>query len=1362
MRTLHRTLRSSGLVLTFAVAWAGLARAAEDFAALEAEYAGSVQPLVARYCLKCHSTAKQEGDLDLERFNAKAEIRKGAPIWVKVAEFLDNGEMPPKNAAKPTDAQRAQLRGWVGRYLHAEAIAQAGDPGPVVLRRLNNVEYTNTIRDLSGVPTLDPAKEFPTDGAAGEGFTNTGNALVMSPALLAQYLDAAKGIATHAVLLPDGIRFSAGNSRRDFTDELLARIKAAYARHADPQGKIPLAAYFKALVEEREALAKGSVTPETVARRRSLNPRYLRSLWTVLKDDRPSSVVIEGLRTRWKSARPSDVQALVDEITRWQVALARFQNVGHMKPWVVAMEPIATAQEHRFKVPEDATGGLLISMAVDDAGDGSAGDAVVWENARIVSPGRPDLALRDVRAETGRILDLRRRLFASAGRCLDLIAKHSLDSGAPIDREALAREGKVDVDVLTAWLDYLGIGESGKFPLDYLQEKSEKVAGYDFVKSWGPGETPNMAANQSDSPVRIPGNLRGRGVAFHPSPTRQIAVGWRSPFSGPFRIRGKITHAHPECGNGVTWTLELRRGATRRRLASGIAAGSKAVEVAAPDALPIRKGDLLSVIIGPREGNHACDLTDVDLKFISLGESGLVWDLAHELSSNFLAANPRGDALGNAEVWHLYTSAVADDAIGPVIPEGSLLARWLVEPDARRRAELAAGVEALMTQGPPKDPKSPDALLHRRLSSLGSPLFSARAGARSPANRASDWGPDPAAFGKSPGGKLNPADLLTAAPGVITFKLPADLVAGSTIVATAKLDPVSGRDGSAQARIVAGATKPSQGLRSDSLILVHPEGKRRSELAKGFEEFRRWFPPAICYPQIVPIDEVVTLSLFHREDEPLARLMLDDRERADLDRLWVELHFVAQDAFTTVDAYAQLMEYATQDSNPKLFEHLREPIRKRAEMLRKAIQEAEPRQLEGILATAERAFRRPLASDEIQQFRSLFAKLKAEGLPSEDALRLTLARVFVSPAFLYRMEQAGPGESAADVSDWELATRLSYFLWSSMPDDELRRLAAAGMLRNANVLASQAQRMLRDDKVRRLASEFACQWLQIYEFNTLDEKSERHFPTFREARGDLYEESIRFFTDLFRNDRSILSVLDADHTFLNERLAKFYGIPGVSGPEWRRVDGLSRYGRGGILGQATTLAKQSGASRTSPILRGNWLSEVILGEKLPKPPKGVPQLPEDESATEGKTVRQLVEMHTRDPRCSGCHARIDPFGYSLEAFDAIGRSREKDLGGRPIDAKAKAPDGASFEGLPGLRNYLLTNRREAVIKQFDKKLLGYALGRAVQLSDEPLLDALRERLGRENFRFSAAVDLIVRSPQFRQIRGSKATLADAH
>ena len=340
------------------------------------------------------------------------------------------------------------------------------------------------------------------------------------------------------------------------------------------------------------------------------------------------------------------------------------------------------------------------------------------------------------------------------------------------------------------------------------------------------------------------------------------------------------------------------------------------------------------------------------------------------------------------------------------------------------------------------------------------------------------------------------------------------------------------------------------------------------------------------------------------------------------------------------------------------------------------------------------------------------------------------------------------------MSDAELAVRLSYFLGSSMPDGELSAAAASGRLREPGVLGAQVERMLADGKVGRLAEYFGCQWLHIREVDTMDEKSERHFPTFAAVRGAMKEEAVRFFSAVFRGEAAVGDLIDADYTWLNGTLAGHYGIAGVEGEEWRRVDGVRRYQRGGLLGFAAVLAKQSGASRTSPILRGNWLCETLLGERLPKPPKGVPPLPE--AAPEGLTERAMTEQHSKDARCSGCHVRMDPYGYALEGYDAIGRFRTVDAAGLAVTAKTVLPDGTAVEGMDGLRAWLAGPRREAFLRQFSRKLLGYALGRAVMLSDEPLIEEMTAALGSGGGKAATAVRMIVESRQFREVRGRAA------
>lgn len=1392
-------------VLAFVVLAPQLAVAYEpDIHTLDQPYRAEIRPLIARYCQECHSAKLSEADLNLAEFATLADVRKHPQTWQKVREMLESGQMPPADARQPADAEKSRLRDWVRRYLTIEAEAQAGDPGRVVLRRLSNAEYTYTLRDLTGVASLDPAHEFPVDGAAGEGFTNTGNALVMSPALVTKYLDAAKELGNHLVLLPDGIRFSPHTTRRDWTDDLLTQIRDFYREFTDANGgtrvnlqgiisetnqggRLPLEKYLAATLAEREALGSGTATFEGVARNYGLNAKYLRTLWTNLAAVEPS-LLLDGLRARWRKAKPEDAAALAADIAVWQKELWKFNTVGHIgkvggpKAWLEPVSPLIDRQEVRIKIPitPEATE-VILSLVANDLGDGNEHDFVVWEQPRLVAPGRPDLLLGDVRVVTRELAVRRARVFASASKYLSAADEAAAAQGTA-ELGKLAEKHGVEAEALRAWLEYLGIGTGGAIKIDgYFTDKIASASGHDFIKGWGKDETPLLVANSSDRHVRIPGNMKPHGVAVHPSPTLRAAIGWRSPVVAKMIVEAQVTHAHPECGNGVTWSLELRRGAARQRLATGTAAGNAEVKVG-PIELAIQAGDLVSLLIGPRDGNHSCDLTAVDLKLVTAGAGGQAWNLADDVSGNVHAGNPHADRLGNEGVWHFYTEPDNGATFGPVIPAGSLLAKWQMAQSPEEKQKLAMQVQTLLTSALPAAKDGPDAALYRQLTALGGPLFSPRLASVSggkpnsppaandrPAKAATDgdWGPDPALFGKRPDGKsIESASLCVRAPAVVEIRLPADLVAGCELVTTGRLDKDIGGEGSAQLQVVVGKLAAPPTFQPGAPILTNANSAARKRVETGLDAFRQLFPAALCYTKIVPIDEVVTLTLFYREDDQLARLMLDDSQKSLLDRYWDELHYISQDALTLVDAFAQLMEFATQDADPTVFEPMRKPINDRAAAFRQLMIASQPQHVAALLDFAALAYRRRLTEAEAIELRGLYTRLREQEIPHDEAMKLTLARILVAPAFLYRVEKPGPGDSAGPVSDWELASRLSYFLWASQPDQELRQLAAAGELQNREMVVAQTRRMLRDGRVRRLATEFACQWLHIHDFDHLDEKSERHFPTFVSVRGTMYEESIQFFTHFFQDDASVLDILDADYTFVNDELAQLYGIPALqavasakgatkadSRSQWRRVDGVKQYGRGGILGQATTLATQSGASRTSPILRGNWVSEVLLGERLPRPPKDVPQLPDDETATAGLTVRQLVEKHTSDPKCAVCHQRIDAFGFALEGFDAIGLRRDKDLADRPIETRVKTMDGTEFDGLDGLRNYLVTVRREAFLKQFCRKLLGYSLGRGVQLSDEPLLAEMQKQLQAHDYKIFAAVEAIVGSRQFREIRG---------
>jgi hypothetical protein len=649
----------------------------------------------------------------------------------------------------------------------------------------------------------------------------------------------------------------------------------------------------------------------------------------------------------------------------------------------------------------------------------------------------------------------------------------------------------------------------------------------------------------------------------------------------------------------------------------------------------------------------------------------------------------------------------------------------------------------LATGATRKDANSPDALLQRQLRTLSVPIdLPTLQKDLKPGDR----------FGRHPLGQaVDSADLVVRAPEVIEFRVPPELARDRELVGTAELDAKHGSDGSVQVQIL--ASRPATlNVSASEPILVRDGSPARERIEGPVSRFCNLFPPALCYARIVPVDQVVTLTLFHREDDHLSRLMLDDRQAAHLDRLWDELFYVAREPLKYQVAFEQIREFATQD-RPDLVKawapHVKS-VNDRADAFRRRLVTTEPVHVKAVVEFADRAWRRPLTDSEKQGLRGLYKQLRDSEIPHEEAIRLTIARVLTSPAFLYRKEQPPPGDKATPVSGLELANRLSYFLWSSMPDAELRRMALAGTLTNQRALVEQTRRMSDDPRTQRLAIQFACQWLHVRNFDQNDDKNEKLYPEFAKLRGEMYEEIVRFFEDMFRNDGSILGLLNANHTFLNEALAKHYDIGGVSGPAWRRVEGVREKGRGGVLGMATVLASQSGASRTSPILRGNWVFETLLDERLPRPPSDVPDLPDE--VPSGLTARQLIEKHSSVAACAKCHARIDPYGFALEQYDAIGRLRSQ-----VVDTKTKLPSGKEIEGIQGLRDYLLKDRRDDVVRQFCRKLLGYSLGREIQLSDEPLIDTMVAKLAGNDYRFSVAVEMIVSSRQFREIRGKQST-----
>lgn len=404
-----------------------------------------------------------------------------------------------------------------------------------------------------------------------------------------------------------------------------------------------------------------------------------------------------------------------------------------------------------------------------------------------------------------------------------------------------------------------------------------------------------------------------------------------------------------------------------------------------------------------------------------------------------------------------------------------------------------------------------------------------------------------------------------------------------------------------------------------------------------------------------------------------------------------------------------------------------------------------------------RAYRRPVEEGDLQDLLAFFeAGRKEAGF--ERGIQRAIERLLVSPQFLFRIERDPDGAAPSTpyrISEIELASRLSFFLWSSIPDDELIETAARGKLRDATVLDRQVRRMLADPRADALVTNFAGQWLYL---NDLENKAPdplvfRSFdPSLRQA---FRRETELFVGSIFRENRSVLELLSANYTFVNERLARHYGIPHVKGSDFRKVALPEGSLRGGLLGQGSILTLTSYSNRTSPVLRGKWVLENILASPPPPPPANIPALQTENAAT-GRplTMRQAMEQHRANPSCASCHVRMDPLGFSLEQFDAIGRRRDRTDTGDPIDASAKLPDGTTFEGIEGLRAALLRHP-DQFVTTVTEKLLAYSIGRNVAPADAAAVRAMVREAARDNYSLASIVRRIVMSAPF-QMRLSQA------
>jgi hypothetical protein len=400
---------------------------------------------------------------------------------------------------------------------------------------------------------------------------------------------------------------------------------------------------------------------------------------------------------------------------------------------------------------------------------------------------------------------------------------------------------------------------------------------------------------------------------------------------------------------------------------------------------------------------------------------------------------------------------------------------------------------------------------------------------------------------------------------------------------------------------------------------------------------------------------------------------------------------------------------------------------------------------------AERAFRRPVSEGEVRRLYDLTRLARDAGSPEDEAFQIAIQATLASPHFLFRIEQdPDPGGEPRRLDSFELATRLSYFLWSTMPDEELFECARTGSLRDPEVLRSQVRRMLAHANSQALVQNFGGQWLQLRSLRDMAPDPEM-FPAFDEPlRQAMLHETELFFETIIRDDRSILDFLDADFTFVNERLARHYGIEGVAGDEFQRVALSDR--RRGVLTQGSILLITSNPTRTSPVKRGKWILDNVLGEPPPPPPAGVEELEEQPELL--GSLRERMEQHRANESCAVCHRTMDTLGFGLENFDVTGAWRDRD-GRFEIDASGMLPGGGEFRGPKELMQILKTGKRDAFCRCLTEKLLTYALGRGLESYDRCAVDAIVSELEKSEFRFSALVTSIVLSDpfQFREARG---------
>ena len=679
-------------------------------------------------------------------------------------------------------------------------------------------------------------------------------------------------------------------------------------------------------------------------------------------------------------------------------------------------------------------------------------------------------------------------------------------------------------------------------------------------------------------------------------------------------------------------------------------------------------------------------------------------------------------------------------------------------------------------------------------------------------------------FGKHPqGGELDADALAIQVPATIEIPLSPSVVAAvqeKQLLIECELDQTSPESAIYMQHAIGKLSDERIGPNVE--LLLRPESQLAKDLAAASDRFCHAFPNRFCY---VDANRGLAAGFhlvegFFRDDQPLVEKVLSETERKELDRLWSDLDFVTESVETLLRGFVWFERAERHVLHDKRFDFLRseDPLLVEEELLSKferhyleklgvklaegaiepekpnsqfdlihgffqqiraglakyqqTLKQAEPVALDDLEQLAQRAFCRPLRPDETQSLRGLYQQLRKQGQSIEDSVRGVFTALLMSPDFFYRIPEAPAGNNVHPLSNEALARRLSYFFWSSLPDDELLVAARSGKLTDEDVLRTQLERMRKNPRIEAFAREFFGQWLRYRDYLSKDPIPPGTFPGYDPAlRQAMFDEPTKLITHLIQHNEPVRELLHGDVTFVNEPLAKYYGGPienqfrrlssergagfqparPIAQDEWFQVEGMRSIGRGGLFGMPVILAKNSAGQRTSPVKRGFWVVHHLLGQHFPPPPADVPELPKSEKEA-SKTIRELLAEHTSHRQCAMCHVHFDGLGLTMEGFDAIGRSRARDLAGRAIQATGPLPGGHAAEGISGLIDYVEAHRLHDFERTLCRKFLGYALGRSVILSDQPLLQEMEKRLRTEG-RFSVLFETVVLSPQFRQQRG---------